>query len=88
MVQHLVEHLDIAVILIGTTNSMSRELLPNAQAVEEPDRTANEIAGPALNGTNAMRENPARRLDVEEPWSISPGSMKYNGPVAVGVATW
>ena len=55
VVQHLVEHLDVAVILIGTTNSMSRELLPYAQAVEELDRIANEIARPAPNGANHSR---------------------------------
>ena len=44
VVQHLVEHRNVAVILIGTTKSMSRELLPYAQAVEELDQIANSVA--------------------------------------------
>ncbi len=43
-VQHLVEHRDVAVILIGTMNSMSRELLPYAQAVEDVDKIADSVA--------------------------------------------
>ncbi|MDE2926820.1 MAG: NYN domain-containing protein [Acidobacteriota bacterium] len=43
-IQHLVEHRDVAVILIGTLNSMSRELLPYAQAIEEVDVIADSIA--------------------------------------------
>ena len=56
MVQHLVERLDVAVILIGTTNSMSRELLPYAQVAEELDRIANEIARPTPNGAHHTAE--------------------------------
>lgn len=55
VVQHLVEHLDVAVILVGTTNSMSRELLPYAQAVAELDRIADAVARPAPNGANHSR---------------------------------
>lgn len=43
-VQHLVEHRDVAVILIGTTSSMSRELLPYAQAIEAVDVIADSLA--------------------------------------------
>ena len=43
-VQHLVEHRDVAVILIGTMSSMSRELLPYAQAIEEMDAFADSLA--------------------------------------------
>ena len=43
-IQHLVEHQDVAVILIGTMSSMSRELLPYAQAVEEVEKIADSIA--------------------------------------------
>lgn len=55
VVQYLVEHLDVAVILIGTTNSMSRELLPYAQAIEDLDRIADAVARPAPNGANPNR---------------------------------
>ena len=44
VIQHLVEHLDVAVILIGRTNSMSRELLPYTQAIVEMDKIANSVA--------------------------------------------
>ena len=43
-VQHLVEHQDVNVILIGAVDSISRELLPYAQAVEEVNKLAGEIA--------------------------------------------
>ena len=44
--QHLVEHQDVSVILIGTLDSISRELLPYAQAVEEVNKIADNIARP------------------------------------------
>ena len=44
VIQHLVEHLDVAVILIGTMNSISSELLPYAQAVEELDKIADSVS--------------------------------------------
>lgn len=46
-IQHLVEHRDVAVVLIGTKSSMSSELLPYAQAVEELDKIADSVARPS-----------------------------------------
>ena len=46
VVQHLVEYLDVTVILIGTTGTISGQLLPYAQAVEELGRIADSVARP------------------------------------------
>ena len=45
-IQHLVEHQDINVILIGTLDSISSELLAYAQAVEEVNKIADKITRP------------------------------------------
>jgi len=44
VIQHLVEYRDVAVILIGSMDSISRELRPYAQAVVELDRIAEAVA--------------------------------------------
>ena len=44
VVQHLVEYRDVAVILIGSMDSISRKLLPYAQAVVELDRITEAVA--------------------------------------------
>jgi uncharacterized LabA/DUF88 family protein len=43
-IQHLVEHEDVNVILIGTTNSISGELMPYARTVVRIDEVANNIS--------------------------------------------
>ena len=47
-VRHLTEHPDVAVILIGTADTMSRELRVRAEHVVELDRIADEIATRSL----------------------------------------
>ena len=46
VIQHLVEHRDVNVILIGASDSISGELLPYGQTVEEVSTIADQIARP------------------------------------------
>ena len=46
VVQHLVEHRDVNVILIGSLESISGELLPYAQATEELGEIAERVTRP------------------------------------------
>jgi uncharacterized LabA/DUF88 family protein len=45
-IQHLVEHEDVNVILIGTTSSISGELMPYARTVVRIDEVADDISRP------------------------------------------
>jgi uncharacterized LabA/DUF88 family protein len=46
-VQHLVEHEDIDLILVGTMKTMSEELRPYARSIFELDQHVKEISRPA-----------------------------------------
>jgi uncharacterized LabA/DUF88 family protein len=45
-IQHLVEHNDVDLVLIGTMNSISQELRPYARAFVELDKVAAQISRP------------------------------------------
>ena len=50
-VQHLVEHEDVDLVLIGTPNSISNELRPYARNILELDKIAAQVARPAIAAT-------------------------------------
>ena len=82
--------------LVDTTNSMSRDLLLYAQAVEELDRIVDAVARPSPNGANHGRfqasgsrtsvwsqDLPCRRLSRMEP-----GKSKVRGRAPAQLLSW